>query len=99
MTSSSIHTFDLDATEPQAVRKGGNRTIINASNFPMLKRMAVYLLRLERGGIREPHWHPNAAELSFCVRGRALVTIFGPDASLDTFTVERGEIVFGHELS
>lgn len=94
MTSSSIHTFDLDATEPQAVRKGGNRTIINASNFPMLKGMAVYLLRLERGGIREPHWHPNAAELSFCVRGRALVTIFGPDASLDTFTVEQGEIVF-----
>jgi oxalate decarboxylase len=53
MTSSSIHAFDLDATEPQAVCKGGNRTIINASNFPMLKGMAVYLLRLERGGIRE----------------------------------------------
>ena len=67
MTSCSIHIFDLDATEPQAVRKGGNRTIINASNFPTLKGMAVYLLRLERGGIREPHWHPNAAELDYVV--------------------------------
>lgn len=94
MTSSSIHTFNLNATLPQAVCKGGSRTIVSSNNFPILKGMALYLLRLERGGIREPHWHPNAAELSYCVRGKAIMTIFGPDASLDTFTVDQGEIVF-----
>ncbi len=94
MTSSSIHSFNLDTTEPQAVCKGGNRTIVSSDNFPVLKGMALYLLRLEKGGIREPHWHPNAAELSYCVRGKAIMTIFGPDASVDTFTVDRGEIVF-----
>ena len=94
MASSSIHTFNLDTTEPQAVCNGGTRTIASSDNFPILQGMSLYLLRLEKGGIREPHWHPNAAELSYCVRGKVIMTIFGPDASLDTFTVDRGEIVF-----
>ena len=88
MTSRSIHTFNLDIAEPQAVCKGGNRTIINSDSLPLIKGMALYLLRLERGGIREPHWHPNAAELGYCVKGKALVTIFGPEDCIDTFTVD-----------
>ena len=56
---SSIHT--LEATEPQAVRNGG---MANESNFSLLKGMALYSLRLYNRGVREPHWHPNAAELS-----------------------------------
>jgi oxalate decarboxylase len=94
MTSRSVHTFNLDNAEPQAVCVGGNRTIVDRDNFPLLKGMALYLLRLDKEGIREPHWHPNAGELSYCVRGKAIMTIFGPDASRDTFTIDRGEIVF-----
>ncbi|MGB8643502.1 MAG: cupin domain-containing protein [Nitrososphaeraceae archaeon] len=94
MTSRSVHTFNLDNAEPQAVCVGGNRTIVDRDNFPLLKGMALYLLRLDKEGIREPHWHPNAEELSYCVRGKAIMTIFGPDASRDTFTIDRGEIVF-----
>lgn len=66
----------------------------NANNFPLLNGMSLYSLRLESGGVREPHWHPNAAELSYCLAGRALMTIFGPGAGHDTFTVDTGEIVF-----
>jgi oxalate decarboxylase len=94
MTSRSVHTFNLDNAEPHAVCVGGNRTIVDRDNFPLLKGMALYLLRLDKEGIREPHWHPNAGELSYCLRGKAIMTIFGPDASRDTFTIDRGEIVF-----
>ena len=66
----------------------------NQNNFATLNGMALYSLRLEGGGIREPHWHPNAAELSYCLSGRALMTIFSPGAGHDTFTVDTGEIVF-----
>jgi oxalate decarboxylase len=38
---------------------------MNADNFPILEGMGAVLLRLKKGGIREPHWHPNAAELVF----------------------------------
>jgi oxalate decarboxylase len=90
----SIHNFNLEAITPQAVRNGGTRTMANANNFPLLNGMSLYSLRLESGGVREPHWHPNAAELSYCLAGRALMTIFGPGAGHDTFTVDTGEIVF-----
>src|SRR6266496_5492812 len=91
---SSIHTFNLEAIKPQAVRNGGTRAMANQNNFATLNGMALYSLRLEGGGIREPHWHPNAAELSYCLSGRALMTIFSPGAGHDTFTVDTGEIVF-----
>jgi oxalate decarboxylase len=91
---SSIHTFNLEAIKPQAIRNGGTRAMANQNNFAMLNGMALYSLRLEGVGIREPHWHPNAAELSYCLSGRALMTIFSPGAGHDTFTVDTGEIVF-----
>ena len=91
---SSIHTFNLEAIKPQAVCNGGSRAMANENNFSLLKGMALYLLRLDSGGIREPHWHPNASELSYCLSGRALMTIFSPGAGHDTFTVDTGELVF-----
>jgi oxalate decarboxylase len=91
---SSGHTFNLEAIKPQAVRIGGSRAMANQDNFSILKGMALYSLRLDNGGVREPHWHPNASELSYCLSGRALMTIFSPGAGHDTFTVDTGEIVF-----
>ena len=66
----------------------------NADNFPILKGIALYSLLLEEGGVREPHWHPNAVELGYCLAGRALMTIFSPGAGHDTFTVNPGDLVF-----
>jgi oxalate decarboxylase len=95
---SSPHTFNLDATTPRLSNAGGGRTFANADNFPILNgwAMSPYLLRLEQGGVGEPHWHPNAAELSYCINGRATMTIFlgSPILVHDTFTIDPGEIVF-----
>jgi oxalate decarboxylase len=90
----SVHIFNLEAIKPQAVCNGGTRSIANADNFNILKGMSLYLLNLDKGGIREPHWHPNAAELGYCLSGRAIMTIFSPGAGHDTFTVDAGEVVF-----
>jgi oxalate decarboxylase len=91
---SSIHTFNLESIRPQAVLEGGTRAMASKDNFSILNGMALYSLRLDSGGVREPHWHPNADELSYCISGSALMTIFSPGAGHDTFTVGTGEIVF-----
>jgi oxalate decarboxylase len=91
---SSIHTFNLEGIKPKAVCNGGTRSIANADNFNVLKGMSLYSLHLDKGGVREPHWHPNADELGYCLSGRAIMTIFSPGAGHDTFTVDVGEIVF-----
>lgn len=67
---------------------------MNADNFPILEGMGAVLLRLEKGGIHEPHWHPNAAELSLCVSGTAKMTIYSTNARVDTFTISPGQITF-----
>ena len=90
----SIHIFDLDGTKPQFSSPNGSRTLMNTDNFPILEGMGAVLLRLEKGGIREPHWHPNAAELCLCLSGRAKMTIYSTNARVDTFTISPGQITF-----
>ena len=100
-TPSSPHTFNLDGTTPQFSNAAGSRTIADADNFPILNgwSMATLLLTLKKGGVREPHWHPNSAELSYCISGRAEMTIYPSNTDADSFTVETftidpGEVVF-----
>jgi len=92
--TSGTHAFNLDGTKPQFSSPTGSRTTMNADNFPVLKGMGAVLLRLQKGGIREPHWHPNAAELSLCLSGNVKMTIYGTNTSHDTFTIGRGDITF-----
>lgn len=92
--NSGFHAFNLDGAKPQFSSPTGSRTIMTADNFPILKGMGVVLLRLQKGGTREPHWHPNAAELCLCLSGNVKMTVYSPGASHDTFTVGRGDITF-----
>src|SRR6476469_5277182 len=98
---SSAHAFNLDSTTPQFYNSAGSQTIAASNNFPILAGwgMATFLIRLKENGVREPHWHPNSAELSYCINGRARMTIFPSNSDADsftvnTFTIDPGEIVF-----
>jgi oxalate decarboxylase len=95
-STNSVYTFNLDGTAPQVSNSNGSRTTANADNFPVLTGMgmAMYVLRLEKGGVREPHWHPNASELSYCIEGQSAMTIFSPGDNHDTFTIKPGEMTY-----
>ncbi len=88
------HLFSLGSMKPQKVCSGGVRADVSADTLPVLHGLALSLLTLFPKGLREPHWHPNADELSYCVEGSGMMTIFSPGAGHDTFTIKSGEIVF-----
>jgi oxalate decarboxylase len=88
------HKFNLEGIPPQVQTAGGTVALGNANTFPILNGLACYSLRLKPNGIREPHWHPNAAELDYVIEGRARMTISSPGGSVDTFDVNPGQIVF-----
>jgi oxalate decarboxylase len=88
------HLFHLDAATAQKITSGGSRTDATQANFPVLHDMAISLLRLTVNGMREPHWHPNANELGYCIEGKALMTIFSPGANHSTFLIEPGALSF-----
>jgi len=91
----------IDSTTPQFSNSAGSQTIAASNNFPILVGwwMTTFLINLKENGVLEPHWHPNSAELSYRIRGRARMTIFPSNSDADsftvnTFTVDLGEIVF-----
>jgi oxalate decarboxylase/phosphoglucose isomerase-like protein (cupin superfamily) len=66
----------------------------NAKNFPVLKGLAVQALEIQPGGVREPHTHPNANQLDFCISGKGLVGIVGPEGETHYLELNPGDISF-----
>src|ERR1041384_3795181 len=58
---------------------GGTFFRANQKKFPALRGLAVQQLKLKPGAVREPHTHPNAEQLDYCVSGHAQVGIVGPE--------------------
>ncbi|KAF4633555.1 hypothetical protein G7Y89_g4561 [Cudoniella acicularis] len=49
-------------------------------------------LLLAPGSIREPHWHANCNELTYCIHGKLLVSILDTGSKFSTFTLEAGQM-------
>jgi oxalate decarboxylase len=65
--------------------------------FPFhLALISMFSLRVATTGMREPHWHPETAEMGYVVTGNARITILSPGAnmSMDTFTLQPGDVYF-----
>lgn len=93
------YVFPL-ATSAPAVHDGGTLRGAHEKNFPVLagQQGSVYLVHLDPGGVREPHWHPSAWELNYIISGKADWSILGTheDGSYhnEVFSAKAGELVF-----
>lgn len=90
----SEHLFKFGKSTPTDQTKGGIRLQANVHNFPILKGMSLYKLILHPNGVREPHWHANADELGYCLKGEVLVSIYNTGDVKATFIVREGEVFF-----
>ena len=66
----------------------------SAKNFPALKGLAVQGLDLAPGAVREPHCHPNAHQLDYCISGEGVVGIVGPNGETHYLELKAGDISF-----
>jgi oxalate decarboxylase len=94
MEGNSQFKFDLNATPPQVKAKGGIIQEANQSTFPALEGngLSIYLLTLHPGAVRIPHWHPDAAELDYCISGTARIGLFSTDGEWQRFDLDAGQI-------
>ena len=90
----SKHFFKLSKLSPQEQTEAGKRTRASKQNFPILQGMSLYKLLLEPKGIREPHWHANASELGYCLKGTVLINMYHTDNMRSNFLVEEGDVFF-----
>jgi oxalate decarboxylase len=77
--------------KPQVRLKEGSRITVTKKNFPLLQGMSFYKLALEPNAVREPHWHANADELGYCLKGNILVSMFATGNKKSSFLIRSGE--------
>ncbi|MFC7328039.1 cupin domain-containing protein [Marinactinospora rubrisoli] len=95
MAPDVVHNFPLSRSEARAF-DGGRLQGAHGENWPILvdQQAAVYLITLEPGGIREPHWHPSAWEVNYVISGTVRWTFVGPDQTQEAFEAGTGDVVF-----
>jgi oxalate decarboxylase len=88
------HHLSFHKLKPQDKSEGGYRTRATKSNFPALQNMSFYKLTLQKKAIREPHWHANADELGYCLKGTLLISLYGNKNRQETFVIGQGSAFF-----
>ncbi len=80
-------TYSLASGPITRQTKGGMVQIADSHNFKASTTVAAALVTVHPGGLREMHWHPNADEWQYYVKGSAQMTVFntGPKAVTNNF--------------
>lgn len=86
------HKFRLEKDGEVAVdNKGGFIRVEKKANFPILQGLTMYSVHMLKGGLREPHWHPNCHEINYVIQGRARVGIHTAGGGTEVVELEAGD--------
>jgi oxalate decarboxylase len=66
--------------------------IADSRNFIVSKTIAATRVEVKPGGLREMHWHPNADEWAYFLKGSARVTVFDTGPAAMTADFHAGDI-------
>ncbi len=91
---SSRFKFNIADSSKAIVTKGGYLQIATKANLPVLEGLGLLGFGLKPKGVVEPHWHTNAGELVYIIKGRTRITVLDPDGKIDVMEVKGGEGAF-----
>ncbi|OQN97463.1 hypothetical protein B0A48_16622 [Cryoendolithus antarcticus] len=92
MASSSKHVFHVAESKPTWQSEYGSIQQVTSNELPILKGMSFKRLVLEKKAIREPHWHANTPEITYCLSGSALVSVLDTHSQFASFTISAGQM-------
>lgn len=88
------HRFAVEAQAAPVASPIGLARLARKSFWPALEDISMYSLRIAEDGMREPHWHPETAEMGYVHRGRGRMTIMDPDGGTDSYELGPGDVYF-----
>lgn len=91
---SSRYKFNLTASSELILTKGGYVQAATKANLPVLDGLGILGFGLNPHGAVEPHWHTNAGELIYIIKGKTQITVLAPDGSVEIMEVNAGEGAF-----
>ncbi len=88
--------------QPLREMPGGSAREASARDFPVSKSIAGVYMTLKPGGLRELHWHANAAEWAYVIEGNVRVTVVDPQGRIEVADFSPGDVWYfprGHAHS
>jgi oxalate decarboxylase len=97
-------TFSLASLAPVRQTRGGEVRIADSRNFTVSKTIAAALVTVRPGALRDMHWHPNADEWQYWIKGNGRMTVFNNGPKAVTMDFNPGDIGYvkrptGHYIS
>src|SRR5881227_3884016 len=83
--------FALGAVAPKRW-EGGWAKEATVAEFPVSEKLAGVLMALVPGGLRELHWHANAAEWAYMIKGQCRVTTINPQGESQVVDFNAGDV-------
>ncbi len=86
--------FDLQGQHPPLSYEYGHAHLARKQFWPALDDLSMYSLQINNDGMREPHWHPETAEMGYVANGQGRMRVLDPDGALDEYVLNPGDVYF-----
>lgn len=93
-SNSTRYKFGIEASKKIVNTKGGYVQAALNGNLPILEGLGILGFGLNPKGVVEPHWHTNAGELIYIMKGHTKITVVAPDGTVDVLDVKGGQGAF-----
>jgi oxalate decarboxylase len=77
---------------PTKRTKGGEVRIVDSSTFKVSTSVAMAMVTVHPGGLRELHWHPNADEWQYYISGEGRMTVVATGNRARTMHFQAGDV-------
>jgi oxalate decarboxylase len=90
--SPSDFAFRTMEMPPTKRTKGGEVRIVDSSKFSVSTNVAMAMVTVHPGGLRELHWHPNADEWQYYIAGKGRMTVVATGNKARTMDFQAGDV-------
>ena len=88
------YTFKMGSMQPTFQDGNGDVRIVDSANFTVARNIAAAMVTIKPGGIREMHWHPNASEWQYWIKGQGRMTVVFTEAKARTVDFKANDVGF-----
>jgi len=88
-TDFAFRTMEMPPTK---TTKGGEVRIVDSSTFKASTTVAMAMVTVHPGGLRELHWHPNADEWQYYIAGKGRMTVVDTGNKARTLDFQAGDV-------
>ncbi|QRG08456.1 cupin domain-containing protein [Xanthobacter dioxanivorans] len=85
-------TFSLTATKPVKENAAGSIQLADSRTFKVSTTIAGAIETIRPGALRQMHWHPNADEWQYWIKGQGRMTVFNAGPRAHTIDFKAGDI-------